>query len=231
MPEQAQTQEQQTPAPDQQQQATQEQTPTQAQAPAAGAPTPAAPAAEDVTSLPEWAQKLLKDTRDEAATYRTKHKTLDEQHQGLVDGIARALGLKKDDGPAAAAQAAAQERDKARALAREATIENAVLRLARKHDANPDALADSRSLMSKLADIDPTADDFAAQVEAAIKAALEANPSLKLAQATPSRSGGPVGGGQGVPGQLSYEDLKKMTPEQIEEARQAGRLKSLLGQE
>jgi hypothetical protein len=193
---------------------------------------PAAPVADDVASLPDWAQKLLGKTRTEAATNRTKASEASDALTATRDAIAKALGLAPSDDPVVAAKTAADERDAARQEAKAVKVENAVLKAARKHEADPEALTDSRSFMAKLAGIDPAADDFAAQVDAAIKAAVSTNPLLKVGPAVPpppARSGGSVGGGVPIPGQLSREDIKGWKPEAIEEARVAGRLNALLG--
>ena len=193
------------------------------------APEPT-PQPNDVGALPDWAQKLIRDTRTEAATHRTKLNEATQAHQASLDAIAKALGLKQDDDPTAAVKTAAEERDAARQEAKAARVENAVLRMAAKHGANPEALTDSRSFMRTLEAIDPAADDFAAQVETAIKTAVEANPNLKVAtHPAPPRSGGPVGGGTPQPGQLSREDLRGMKPEEITKAKAEGRLNQLLG--
>jgi hypothetical protein len=197
--------------------------------PPAAVETPAAPAAaEDVASLPDWAQKLIGKTRNEAATHRTKANEQAQALEATRDAIAKALGLKNDDDPVKAAQTAAEQRDAARLEARSTRIENAVLRSANKNGADPESLTDSRSFMRALEGLDPAADDFADQVDSAIKKAVEANPNLKVGTPAP-RSGGPVGGGPAVPGQLTREDLKDMSSEQIEEARVAGRLNQMLG--
>lgn len=150
-----------------------------------------------------------------------------------MDKIAAALGLKPEDDPAKAAQTAADERDVALKTAQEATKTLAVYRLASKAGANSEALTDSRSFMLTLESIDPAASDFAAQVETAIKAAVEANPSLKTAPVVPARSGGPVGGGVPVEGQLTAEDVALLRKEgrdaEIVEAKAKGRLNTLLG--
>lgn len=166
-----------------------------AAAAAAGAGSAGDTEPQDVASLPAWAQKVIADTRSEAATHRTKATTAAETHQATMDKLATALGLKPDDDPAAAAKTAGEERDAAQAVSKNLAAENAVLRMASKNGANPESLTDSRSFMKMLEAIDPVADDFAAQVDAAIKAALEANPALKTGPPTPARSGGPVGGG------------------------------------
>jgi hypothetical protein len=162
-----------------------------------------------VSTLPEWAQKHLAEIRKEAAGYRTKATEAATKHQATLDAIGEALGLKKSDDPAQAAKTAAAERDAAREEAKVLKAENAVLRIAAKHGASPEALTDSRSFMSELEKIDPSADDFANQLEAAIKTAIEANPSLKAAgaPAAPARSGGPVGGGAPVGGEKTVEDF------------------------
>jgi hypothetical protein len=198
--------------------------------PAPAAETPAPPAPEDVASLPEFAQKMIRELRAESAGYRTKASSAEQTRQETMDAIAKALGLKGDDDPAKAAQTAAEERDQARAEARQVQRENAVLRAAGKHGADPNALTDSRSFMRALDAIDPAADDFAEQLDAAIAKAVEANPNLKTsAPAPPARSGGPVGGGAPGPGQLTEADLAGMKPDEIVKAKQEGRLNTLLG--
>jgi hypothetical protein len=196
---------------------------------------PAAPAT-DVAGLPEWAQKHITDLRNEAATNRTKATTAETGKQETMDAIAKALGLKGDDDPAAAVKTAAEERDAAKAVARNLTVENAVMRAASRHGANADALTDSLSFMRTLKEMDPAAADFATQLEAAITKAVEANPSLKAAGAppvAPARSGGPVGGGAPIAGQLTDEDVMQMRKEgrdaEIVQAKNDGRLNQLLG--
>lgn len=88
-------------------------------------------------------------------------------------------------------------------------IENLVLRAAPKLGADADDLLDSRRLMADLEAIDPTADDYADQVAAAIKAAVDARPNLaKPARA--GKSGNPVGGGK-TPG-IELDPAKLAAP-------------------
>ena len=209
-------------------------TPPAAGPPAAPPVTPPASTPEDVASLPEWTQKMIRDLRTENATSRTKATTAETTRQATMDAIAKALGGKPDDDPATVAQKAAEERDAAKAVARNLTVENAVMRAASKHGANADALTDSRSFMRALDAIDPAAADFATQLEAAITKAVEANPSLKAqgaAPVAPARSGGPVGGSAAVPGQVTEDELKTMSPAQIEQAQKDGRLNAILGRQ
>jgi hypothetical protein len=85
--------------------------------------------------------------------------------------------------------------------ARATKVENAVLKRAGKHDANPSLLADSRSFMDSIADLDPAADDFGSRIDDAIKKAVDANAALKVTTVTgpkPVRQQGhPSGGKQG----------------------------------
>lgn len=183
---------------------------TAAEAAAAGAAGEAGTGsaeAQDVSDLPDWAQKLIGKTRSEAATNRTKATSSNDALTATRDAIAKALGLKDDDDPVAAAKTAADERDAARLEAKTTKTENAVLRAASKNGANAESLTDSRSFMRALEAIDPAADDFATQVDAAIKAAVEANPSLRASPAAAGRSGGPVGGS--APAQLSSDPQQR----------------------
>jgi hypothetical protein len=209
--------------------------PAAAADPPAPAPEPVvAPAFDpsDISTLPVQAQAYIKALRVENSTNRTKATAADTARQETMDAIAKALGLKGDDDPAAAAKTAAEERDAAKTVAKNLAVENAILRMAAKQGANPESLTDSRSFMRQLEAIDPAADDFAEKVEGAIKAALEGNPALKAQGApvvAPARSGGPVGGGANIPGQLKRDDLKGMTPDEIIKAKEDGQLNTLLG--
>jgi hypothetical protein len=73
-----------------------------------------------------------------------------------------------------------QELTAAQRDARATKIENAVLKNAIKHDANPALLADSRSFMDSIAELDPSADDFASRISDAIKKAVTDNEALKV---------------------------------------------------
>jgi hypothetical protein len=198
------------------------------------APAPATPPPESVDALPDFAQKMIRELRVEAAANRTKATSAEQTRQETMDAIAKALGLKGDDDPAKAAQTAADERDAAKTVAKNLSVENAVLRMAVKHGADPESLTDSRSFMRQLEAIDPAADDFAEKVGEAIKAALEVNPALKAqgaAPVAPARSGGPVGGGAAVSGQVTEDELTTMSPAQIEQAQKDGRLAAILGRQ
>lgn len=159
---------------------------------------PATPPADPPKDETDW--------KAEARKWEDRAKGNTRQVEEFKDAIAKALGLKDDETPdpkKLAGDLTAAQRE-----ARSTKVENAVLRHAFKAGANPDALTDSRAFMAKLGDLDPTADDFSSKVEAAIKDAVEANPSLRTAPAPPPKSGGQVGGGDDG-GEKDVEDFVK----------------------
>lgn len=208
--------------------------PTPPAAPAVPAPPatpPAAPQAgqpQDVASLPDWAQKIITDTRSEAAGHRTRATAAEQQSQATLQGIATALGLTPQGTPDPAALQASltAAQDQARTNA----VRAALYETATDHGANPAALRDSLSFLESVKAIDPT--DTAAIVAAA-KAAVTANPSLAaapVALAGPPSGGADLSGGNpNAPRQLTEADLKTMTAEQIVKAQEDGLCRNLLG--
>lgn len=136
--------------------------------------------AQDVKSLPDWAQKLITDTRSEAAQHRTGKNEAEQKYQGTLDAIAKALGLKDDDPPDP--DRLAQQVTSEQTRARDAQVQLAVYRRAGANGASGDALLDSASFLRTLTDVDPDND---AAVDAAIKAAVEKNPNLAAQRVTP----------------------------------------------
>ncbi|MFI0897745.1 hypothetical protein [Streptomyces sp. NPDC020983] len=207
-------------------------------APVVPAPVPAPPATppaqppagqpQDVASLPDWAQTLIHNTRQEAAGHRTRATAAEQQQQTVLQGIAQALGITPQGTPdpaqLQASLSAAQE------TARQNALRAALYETASEHGANPAALRDSVSFLESAKGIDPS--DTAAVVAAA-RAAVAANASLA---ATPTAPAGPPagpadldGGNPGAPRQLTEADLATMTPEQIVKAQDDGLLRNLLG--
>ncbi len=201
-------------------------------APAAPAQPAAAPAQPttgqvDLSTLAEPVQKLISDLRAEAAGNRTKLTAAEQAQKAQLDKLAVALGLKTDDNADPAKlteQLTAQT-----TAARQSAVQLAVYKAAGQLGANATALLDSVGFANATKELDPSAPDFAAQVEAAITAAVGANPLLKTAPAGPARSGGQFTGAPGAPDQITEDQLKTMTPEQIVEAQQKGQLRTLLG--
>lgn len=186
-------------------------TPPAGTTPPAGSTPPAAtppagdtpPAAEKVEDLPEWAQKIIRDTRAEAATNRTGKTAAEEQQQKILKAVAQAAGLKIDDGDdTPTAEQLAEQLTTAQTEGREAKVELAVFKAAIAAKADPVGLTDSRTFMTKVGNLDPAADDFATKVKAEIETAVKDNPKLQASQAPASSSAdhpGGSGGGSGKP--------------------------------
>ncbi|MFD8611073.1 hypothetical protein [Streptomyces sp. NPDC059631] len=178
--------------------------PTPAPAPApvnppAPAPAPAAPPAQgepqDVAGLPEWAQTLIKNTRAEAADWRTKAQGTAPQAPANPDPA-------NPVSPAAPPQAPAPEGDVNRLprwaqqavtggqdATRQLAVQTAVIQQAPAVGADVARLLDSQAAMTALAAVDPA---DAAAVQQAITATLATHPHL-AAQYGPSRSGADFG--------------------------------------
>lgn len=157
---------------------------------------------------------------------------LEKQQQDFQDSIATALGLKKGENadPKQLAQDLSAKDEEISAM----KLENSILRAAPSLGVDGDMLLDSRSFSQKVEDLDPDSGDFRKDLQSLIRDELKNRPNLAL-------RGGAAGGenkgrksgketqGKGAGEQLTREDLKKMTPAEIEKARTEGRLKNLLG--
>lgn len=200
----------------------------------------------DISKLPAFAQKIIRDLRGENASHRTKARDAEgkvteaeTKHKATLDAIAKAAGLKEEDGPPDPAKLAAQleqaqgTTEAARLAEASARIELQVYRTAQRLGADAERLLDSRSFCDTIDALDPKDDaDFATQVEAKIGEYLEAHPTLRADQPQPKppkpRSGGDIPGGPGGSGPITEDALRKMTPDQIAKAYAEGRLKHLM---
>lgn len=140
-----------------------------------------------VESLPDPVQKMIRDLRAEAGNNRTAKNAAEQQQQQLLDGIAQALGLKKDETPPdpQVLQQTLTEREQRigslEAQSRSKDVEIAAWRSASRQGANAAALLDSRSFVADVSKLDPTADDFTTQLDAAVKKAMDTNSALRAA--------------------------------------------------
>lgn len=159
-----------------------------------GSPDPAAPAApaapaQQVDDLPELAQRLIKEARDEAAKARVnaKQTAADEARKQMAQDIAKALGISTDDTPAEEQLTPDQLRDLLageRTTAKMARVELAVYRTAQSGgNFNASALLDSRAFLDAIKDIDP-ADTEA--INSKIAEVVQANPWLAQQAAAPA---------------------------------------------
>lgn len=155
-----------------------------------------------VESLPEGAQKIIRELRGKDGDERVAAKTL--------AAIQKALNpdAKGDEKPTAEALTKAlSERD---ADAKQAKTELAVFKAATKQGADADALLDSRAFQAKIAELDPT--DVKA-INKAITEAVTENPKLKTVLAAGASGANFTGGsGESAKKATSLEDAiaKKM---------------------
>lgn len=166
-------------------------------APPGTPPAPPAPPAGDLPTDPAALHQMIRDLRQENASARTTAKATaaDEARTALAQEIGKALGLVQGDEPPDPAKLT-EQLTATQAQARQAAVELAVFRAAGAHQGDPSALLDSRSFLTKVAELDPTAADFPAKVDAAIKDAVSTNPKLKTAQVA-GASGADHAGGSG----------------------------------
>jgi hypothetical protein len=162
--------------------------------PAAGAAPAARP---EITDLPEWAQTLIKDTREEAARTRVdaKAKAAEEAAvaatKKVTEDIGRALGLITDDTPPEEQLTPEQLQELLsgeRTSTKMARTELAVFKAATSGQFNASALLDSRSFLDAVKEIDPGDHE---KIGEAIAAAVEANPWLKATAPTAAPQGAP----------------------------------------
>lgn len=129
--------------------------------------------------------------------------------------IGKTLGVVKDDDTPTVESltAALQERDtnltSTQAALATTRAENAVLRYAGKHNADADALLDSRDFEKKLAAIKTTDDDYAFQVEALVKSEVESNSRYRKVQVAPKSSDGDPSPSGGKPAAEGIDAMRK----------------------
>lgn len=216
------------------------QTPEQPQEPAAAAPEqPEEPKQQPDKPTNPWddpaaAKAEIERLRRENGASRTnaKAQAADEARKELAQQIGKALGLVEEETPDPAKLT--EMLSASQTEAQQARVELAIFRAAGAVGGDPAALLDSTSFLKSLADIDPA--DTAA-VQEAIKAAVEQNPRLSAAPEprtpAPNPAQGSSGSGPATPQQLTKQDVERLYRErkydEIEKARNEGRLATLLG--
>lgn len=167
-------------------------------------------AGQEIPEALEKAVSELAEARKEAASYRTGRNELRQEFDNLKTEMAKALGVDTGEPPdPEKLQQTVAERDR---QLQAKTVELAAYQAAGRHEADPDALLDSRSFLDKASELDPSADDFQSQLDAAIKASVEANPKLKAAPG--GGSNGPRQGPQ-PQGREGPKDLKSALAEKL----------------
>ncbi|MET9189600.1 hypothetical protein ABZX63_30700, partial [Streptomyces tendae] len=191
-------------------------------------------------------ERLVENLRGDVAAEKAKREALEKKAKDdqdtLMKRVAAAFGLETDEEKPPTPEELAQQLEEARGetkasreAARQTQVELAVYKTAGKHGGDPDALLDSRTFANAIAKLDPAAADFDDQVGKAVKQAVDGNkklaakaPEPKEPDPTPA-GGAPMDGAPGGKRQLGAADVKRMTPEQIDQAVKDGRLKSYLG--
>ncbi|MEU0589984.1 hypothetical protein [Streptomyces ardesiacus] len=228
--------------------------PTAPATPAKPEPTEPKPADEPKGKTPKFEgefdpakfERLVENLRGDVAAEKAKREALEKKAKDdqdtLMKRVAKAFGLETDEEKPPTPEELAQQLEDARGetkasreAARQTQVELAVYKTAGKHGGDPDALLDSRTFAKAIAKLDPSAADFDEQVGKAVKTAVDGN--SKLAAKTPEpkepdpapAGGAPMDGAPGGKRQLGAADVKRMTPEQIDQAVKDGRLKSYLG--
>jgi len=153
--------------------------PVEPPAPTAAPAPPPAPV-EDLASLPDWAQKQIKDARAEAGKARTEAKAnaAAEARQALAADVAKALGLKGDEPPDPAELT--RQISLAQDQAWTAAVELQVWRAAGTHGGDPGAMLDSMAFVASLddlSDLDPRSAEFRTQLEAKVQEAAAKYPA------------------------------------------------------
>ncbi|MFJ9353752.1 hypothetical protein [Streptomyces mirabilis] len=180
---------------------------------------------------PQRAMKAISDLRGEVSTERDKRTAVEKQFSDFMGNFSKLFGAgeEKQLTPEQIAQKA-QQSDQA---AREATVKLAVFQTAGKHGADPDALLDSASFARAIGKLDPSSDTFAANVDTAIKNAVENNARLKAQSPpqVPAKGGVDMAGGTSGKRQLTPAEVKHLSetnPEALVKAREDGLLKDYL---
>ncbi|KAB1141398.1 hypothetical protein F7R91_32760 [Streptomyces luteolifulvus] len=176
-------------------------------------PVPATPPAapqggepQDVASLPAWAQKLITDTRAEAASYRTRAQTAEQGTPPTAPAPA-APTAPPADAPEGDVSRLPQWAQRAitdgQTAGRRAAVQAAIIQAAPGAGADVARLLDSQSFAATVATVDPT--DTAA-ITQAITNAVTAQPWLSAHATGPARGGADFGGtgaGEVTPAQFA----------------------------
>ena len=211
----------------------QEQAPAVDPAPASD-PAPTNEQAQQDVFDRDYVEKL----RKEAADYRTKRKEEAERAAQLEaeltkyrDGLKNLFGEgEAEKTPEDIIASLTAERDQAAQQLAQMRTDQALTAAATQAGADAELLTLVLKGKGALTDLDPTADDFAAQVAALVDAEVAANPKLRATPAVPQSSGStPEDTTSPRTGQLTRADMANMTPREINEAVAAGRFRDVLG--
>lgn len=159
------------------------------------------PDPQNVEDLPDWAQKIIRDTRGEAAGNRTKATQAEQRQQEIVKAFAKAAGIEipGDDGDQPDPDKLTEQLTTTQQQARESAAELVVWRNAATLKVDASAVTDSRAFAKAIESLDPSSDTFAEDVKKAAEKAAENNPKLKAARAAGASSVDHAGGSGETP--------------------------------
>jgi hypothetical protein len=145
--------------------------------------------AETVESLPEWAQKLIREARTGEAATRNKATAAEQKAKEADDrlkAVLKAAGIEVDkEDPLEVAKAAKEQADQERAAARAALREASVLRVAGR-DIDADGLLDSLGFLASIKEVDPSDRDA---LKEAIDTWVKKYPRFKIVEVTEPQAG------------------------------------------
>ena len=176
-------------------------------------------------SLPDWAQRHIRELRSESAKRRAgQDDAVAAAQQDLMNKIMSALGRGEEQTPKVDELTA--QLTQAQTDARIADVTNRAIRAASaKGGIDIDGMLDSVTVTTKLAALDPGEATFDTDLASIIAEA--ASRYAVRSSSTGSTTGPPVTG-QPPTGQLTIDDVNGMTPDEIATALNEGRLKGLL---
>ncbi|MFD7121910.1 hypothetical protein ACFWAA_33455 [Streptomyces sp. NPDC059922] len=190
------------------------QQPQQPQAPQAPAPQAPAPAPggepQDVASLPEWAQRLIRDTRAEAADYRTRAQGAPPQQPAAPEPVP--VPVPQQPAPAVDGDVARLPQWAQRAVtdgqgaAQQLALQTAVIAAAPAAGADVSRLLDSQAAMRALSAVNPA---DAAAVAQAITSVLATHQHLAAVPQTAPKGGADFG--TPGPGAVTAEQFAAMS--------------------
>lgn len=192
------------------------------------------PQTTDTTDqLPDWAREKLAKANAEAAKYRTRAKDTEQakaaEFEAYKQELGKKLGLIEDDQPAPDDLIAAAEKRATEAAQQLATYQrrDAIRTAAAGKVTDTDILTALLNQDAEFTALDPSADDYAEHVSAAVDRHITAHPTLR-AQAAPQASGVDTSTtNTGADRKISLQDLDTMSPQEIYEAGKAGKLNHL----
>jgi hypothetical protein len=178
--------------------------PKPADTPTPPADAPTKPWGDDKDFNPEKAWNLIENLKKdkagkEKAVADARAEATTQAQKDLVEKLARELGVIEDPkDPADLLNSVTAQKDGLSKENRLLKVENTVIRSASTLGADLEAVLDSRELERKFLEIDPSADDYTAQVAGIVKEAVEKNPArYRKAQVAPGASGGDFTSGNG----------------------------------